>query len=66
MNNRIAELRRTAGLTQQALADELGVSRQTIISLERGKYNPSIFLAHRIASRFGLAIEQVFLFEGDE
>lgn len=66
MKNRIAELRGESGLTQQALADELGVSRQTIISLERGKYNPSIFLAHSIASRFGLTIEQVFLFEGDE
>lgn len=66
MTNRIAELRSNAGLTQQALADEMGVSRQTIISLERGKYNPSIFLAHKIASRFGLAIEQVFIFEEDE
>lgn len=66
MRNRIAELRNNKGLTQQALADEMGVSRQTIISLERGKYNPSIFLAHRISSYFGLTIEQVFVFEGDE
>jgi putative transcriptional regulator len=66
VNNRIAELRSTNGLTQQALADELEVSRQTVISLEKGKYNPSIMLAHRIAARFGLTIEQVFIFEEGE
>jgi putative transcriptional regulator len=66
VNNRIAELRSANGLTQQALADELEVSRQTVISLEKGKYNPSIILAHRIAARFGLTIEQVFIFEEDE
>ena len=66
MNNRIAELRDDHQLTQQMLADEVGVSRQTIISLERGKYTPSILLAHKIAARFGLSIEDVFLFEEDE
>ena len=66
MNNRIAELRDDHQLTQQMLADEVGVSRQTIISLERGKYNPSILLAHQIAARFGLSLEGVFLFEEDE
>lgn len=66
VKNRIAELRGTRGLTQQALADEMGVSRQTIISLERGKYNPSILLAHKIAARFGMDIEDVFIFEEDE
>ena len=66
MNNRIAELRDDHQLTQQMLADEVGVSRQTIISLERGKYNPSILLAHKIAARFGLSIEDVFLFVEDE
>lgn len=66
MNNRIAELRDDHQLTQQMLADEVGVSRQTIISIERGKYNPSILLAHKIAARFGLSIEDVFLFEEDE
>lgn len=66
MENRIAELRGAHGLTQQALADELEVSRQTVISLEKGKYNPSIILAHRIAARFGLSIEQVFIFEEGE
>lgn len=66
MENRIAELRSAHRLTQQALADELEVSRQTVISLEKGKYNPSIILAHRIAARFGLSIEQVFIFEEGE
>ena len=66
MKNRIAELRGESGLTQQTLAEELGVSRQTVISLEKGKYNPSILLAHRIARRFGLSIEQVFIFEEGE
>ena len=66
MKNRIAELRSSRGLTQQNLADEMGVSRQTIISLERGKYNPSILLAHKIAAWFGLSIEQVFIFEEGE
>ncbi len=66
MQNRIAELRSSQGLTQQGLADEIGVSRQTIISLERGRYNPSIFLAHKTAARFGLTIEEVFIFEEEE
>lgn len=65
MKNRIEELRRERKLTQQALADSLGVSRQTIISLENGKYNPSIGLAHSIAVQFGLSIEEVFIFEED-
>ena len=62
MNNRIADLRKEKQYTQQALAELLGVSRQTIISLESGKYNPSIMLAHDVASLFGLTIEEVFLF----
>jgi putative transcriptional regulator len=66
LRNRITELRSEMGITQQALADDLGVSRQTVISLEKGRYNPSILLAHRIAARFGLTIEQVFIFEEDE
>ena len=66
MQNRIAELRSSQGLTQQGLADEMGVSRQTISSLENGRYNPSIMLAHQIARYFGLAIEEVFIFEEDE
>ena len=53
-------------MTQQQLAAALGVSRQTIISLESGKYNPSILLAHAIARLFGARIEDIFLFEEEE
>lgn len=66
MKNRIEEKRKAQGLTQQQFAVLLGVSRQTIISLESGKYNPSILLAHRIAQTFGVRIEDIFLFEEDE
>lgn len=66
MKNRMEEKRKAQGLTQQHLAVLLGVSRQTIISLESGKYNPSILLAHRIAQTFGVRIEDIFLFEEDE
>lgn len=66
MKNRIEEDRKACGMTQQQLAALLGVSRQTVISLESGKYNPSILLAHRIAQVFGTRIEDVFLFEEDE
>ena len=66
MKNRIEEKRKAQGLTQLQLAVLLGVSRQTIISLESGKYNPSILLAHRIAQTFGVRIEDIFLFEEDE
>lgn len=63
IKTRIAELRKINRLTQKDLADMLRVSRQTIISLENGKYNPSINLAYRIAKVFGKAIEEVFIFE---
>lgn len=63
MENRVAELRKGEAMTQQELAKKLGVSRQTIISLENGKYNPSIMLAHDIAKLFGMSIEEVFIFE---
>lgn len=63
MKNRIADLRRENKMTQQALAERLGVTRQTIISLENGRYNPSIMLAHNIAQAFGLRIEDIFIFE---
>lgn len=66
MKNRIEENRKACGMTQQQLAALLGVSRQTVISLESEKYNPSILLAHRIAQVFGTRIEDVFLFEEDE
>lgn len=63
IKNKIAELRKIRGITQKELADELSVSRQTIISLENGKYNPSITLAYKVAVIFGKTIEEVFLFE---
>ena len=66
MKNRIEEIRKERGILQEELAKALGVSRQTISSLERGRYNPSIFLAHKIAVHFGLAIEDVFIFEEDD
>ena len=66
MKNRIEERRKAQGMTQQQLAALLGVSRQTIISLESGKYNPSILLAHKIAQTFWVHIEDIFLFEEDE
>lgn len=65
MKNHIEERRKARGMTQQ-LASELGVSRQTIISLENGKYNPSILLAHSIARLFGEQIEDIFIFEEEE
>ena len=66
MKTRVKELRTAAKMTQQQLATELGVSRQTIISLENGKYNPSILLAHSIARLFGERIEDIFVFEEEE
>ena len=63
MKNRLEELRKAKGLSQEELADALGVSRQTISSLEKGRYNPSILLAFRIARLFGLRIEDVFIDE---
>ena len=63
MRNRIEEERRRRSMTQQQLAAAVGVSRQTIISLESGRYNPSILLAHAIAREFGTTIEELFIFE---
>lgn len=63
MKNHISILRKDRGLTQQELADALLVTRQTIISLENGRYNASLLLAHKIAVYFGKAIEEIFLFE---
>jgi len=63
MKNRIEEIRKAAGIRQEDFAKALGVSRQTISSLETGRYNPSIQLAYKIAKYFDLSIEEVFLFE---
>lgn len=61
MENRLRELRETMAMTQEDLAARAGVSRQTIISLEKGKYNPSITLAYKLSRVFGLSIEELFL-----
>ena len=66
MKNRIEEIRNGRGIRQEEFAKALGVSRQTISSLETGRYNPSIFLAHKIAVYFGMTIEEVFLFDEEE
>ncbi|MDY3304962.1 MAG: helix-turn-helix transcriptional regulator [Clostridia bacterium] len=66
MKNRIEEIRREKGIRQDELAAALGVSRQTISSLETGRYNPSIILAHKISKFFEMTIEQVFIFDDSE
>jgi putative transcriptional regulator len=66
MKNKLEELREKNGFTQQELADQLEVSRQTIISLEQGRYNPSIMLAFRAARLFKLSIEEIFIYEEGE
>lgn len=66
MQNRIQELRKERKLTQSELADQLEVTRQTIISLENGRYNASLILAYKIARFFGLTIEDIFIFEEEE
>ncbi|MFQ9873083.1 MAG: helix-turn-helix transcriptional regulator [Oscillospiraceae bacterium] len=63
MKNRLEELRKQRGITQEDLALALGVSRQTIGSLEKGRYNPSILLALRIAKYFDMGVEDIFIFE---
>lgn len=63
MKNRIEALRNQRGMRQEELGKLLGVSRQTISSLENGRYNPSILLAYKIAKLFNLSIEEVFMFE---
>jgi putative transcriptional regulator len=65
MNNRIKELRAKHDLSQLELAGRVGVRRETIVFLEKGKYNPSLRLAHNIAKLFSLPIEEVFLFEDE-
>ena len=66
MKNRIEAIRKERGIRQEDFARSLGVSRQTISSLETGRYNPSILLAHKIAKYFELTIEEVFVFEGED
>ncbi|SEN94926.1 helix-turn-helix transcriptional regulator [Paenibacillus sp. OV219] len=66
MNNRLEEIRKQRGIKQEELALALEVSRQTISSLEKGRYNPSILLAFKIARFFGMSIEEIFIYEEDE
>lgn len=63
MKNRIEAIRKERGILQEEFAKSMGVSRQTISSLENGRYNPSILLAYKIARYFGMTIEEVFIFE---
>jgi len=65
MKNRLEEIRKERGIKQEALADALEVSRQTIGSLENGRYNPSITLAFKLAGYFGMRIEDIFIYEED-
>ncbi|MBR5302061.1 MAG: helix-turn-helix transcriptional regulator [Clostridia bacterium] len=60
MKNRLEALRKQRGVRQEDLAQALGVSRQTVISLEKGKYNPSLSLAFRLARYFAMPIEEIF------
>ena len=66
MKNRIEEIRKARGVNQEELAKALGVSRQTISSLENVRYNPSIELAYKLSKYFGMTIEEVFIFEEAE
>ena len=66
MKNNLEKLRRERGIRQEDLADALEVSRQTVGSLENGRYNPSILLAFKIARFFNTSIEEIFVYEEDE
>ncbi|MEG0277025.1 MAG: helix-turn-helix transcriptional regulator [Coprobacillus sp.] len=66
MKNRLEEIRKSRGIKQEELASELEVSRQTIGSLENGRYNPSIILAFKIARYFQMGIEEIFIYEEEE
>jgi len=63
MKTKLKELRNRKGLTQEMLANRAGVTRQTIIQLEKGDYNPSLWLAHDIAVELGTKIDELFIFE---
>jgi putative transcriptional regulator len=66
VDNRVKELRTAAGMRQEDLARRVAVSRQTIISIETGRYNPSLELASRLSRELGVHIEELFLFEEDD
>jgi putative transcriptional regulator len=63
MKNRIKVFRAMHDLTQEALADDVGVTRQTILAIEKGKYDPSLDLAFKIASYFGVSIDEIFIYD---
>lgn len=63
LKNRIKQLRQLKSITQNKLANDIGVSRQTIVYIENGKYTASLLLAHKIARYFDKYIEEVFIFE---
>lgn len=65
MKNRLEELRKQEKMSQEYLAAKLEVSRQTVSSVENGRYNPSILLAFKIARLFGLSVEEIFLYEDE-
>ena len=65
MKNRLRELREERGLTQEELAKTLGVTRQTIIAIEKGRYDPSLRLAFKMARFFNVKIEDIFIYEGE-
>jgi transcriptional regulator len=66
VKNKLEEIRKAKGITQEELANTLEVSRQTVGSLENGRYNPSIILAFKIARFFDVSIEEVFIYEEDK
>jgi putative transcriptional regulator len=66
MKNRIEEVRKQKNITQDDFAKTLGVSRQTISSLENGRYNPSILLAFKIAKYFNMTIEEIFICDEED
>lgn len=65
MKNRVEEFRKLNKEKQEELANIVGVSRQTIISIEKGTYNPSIILAFKISKHYGKSIEEIFIYEGE-
>lgn len=66
MKNRLEEIRKEQGIKQEELAQAMGVSRQTIGSLENGRYNPSITLAIKLARYFGMTVEDIFIYEEEQ
>lgn len=66
MKNKLVDFRKMHGLSQDRLAEKLGVSRQTIISIEKGKYSPSLPLAFQLARTFNTTIEELFVYEEEE